>query len=129
MFAASWRMVVLPPFCSYTPYSVTFTLSSFQAGQTSLNSFMQYKDRVQSSCLVISHLFLPVALEVSVTRCDAEGWPAAGSESSWRSRSWSSTRYCRAGPARSGRSWRGVAGPRTLCSGPRDSQLLQPSKR
>lgn len=72
----------------------------------------------------------PVAMEVSVTHGDDGACPAAGSESSWRSRSWSSTGSHRAGPAGSGRSWQDVAGPRTLCSGPqRGSQQLQPSRR
>lgn len=102
-------------------HSVQFTLLSFPAGQSSQEQFHAVKR--QSSDFQSGHLYFHVALEVSVTRGDEEGWPAVGSESSSRSRSWSSIRYRRAGPAGSGHSWQGGAGPRTLCSGPqRDSQ-------
>lgn len=64
-----------------------------------------------------------VTLVVAVTHGGAQGCPGGGDERSWRSRSWNSTRYHRAGPAGSGHSWQGGAGPHTLCSGPqRDSQ-------
>lgn len=43
---------------------------------------------------------------------------AAGHGSSWRSRSWSSTRCRRAGPAGSGHSWPAPAGRHSPCWGP-----------
>lgn len=67
-FAMNLRVVGLLPWNNYTHYTVQRTLLSFAAGQSSQNSFMKEKDKVQTSSLIIHHLWLWRCQSPTVTR-------------------------------------------------------------